>query len=158
MKKVLLSLMVAVLLIAAVATFVMAAPGGVTDKGALKDLAAVRQATDKYHDVGVALTDGYGPATPCIPGMGIHYVNFGLVDPFVDPLTPEVLMYIPTDEGLKLVAVEYLSVGPPAPVLFGETFGPGPPPISFALHVWLWQGNPDGIFADLNPNVSCPTP
>ncbi len=168
MKKVLLSLMVAVLLLASSVTFVMAAPGGVTDKDALKDLAAARQATDKYHDVSVALADGYVPVSPCVEvpglgGMGIHYAKFSLMDPFVDPLTPEVLLYVPTDGGLKLVGVEYFAVdvAQPAPVLFGQTMNgpmPGhepPQPDHYDLHVWLWQGNPDGIFGDFNPNVRC---
>ncbi len=178
MKKVLLSLMVAGLLLASFATLVAAAPGGVTDKDALKDLAAARQSTDKYHDVSVALADGYVPVSLCIevPGlgvMGIHYANFGLMAPPVDLSTPEVLLYVPTDSGLRLVGVEYYQpyLGPldeDRPSLFGQPFdGPmntdhepvGPPDYigadHYDLHVWLWQGNPDGIFADFNPNVSC---
>ncbi len=201
MKKVLLSLMVAGLLLASVATFVTAAPGGVTDKDALKALAKARQATDKYHDVNVAVADGYvpvppPPASPCVEvpglgGMGIHYVNFDIFEAPPDILTPAVLLYVPTDEGLKLVGVEYFAIAlydagagpapwlgteddpeapPPgdwfttAPTLFGQEEMNGPMaghddpdmPWHYDLHVWLWQGNPDGIFADFNPNVSCP--
>jgi hypothetical protein len=25
----------------------------------------------------------------------------------------------------------------------------------FGLHVWLWRANPEGLFAESNPNVSC---
>jgi hypothetical protein len=25
----------------------------------------------------------------------------------------------------------------------------------FKLHIWLWQNNPSGTFADWNPKVSC---
>ncbi len=28
-------------------------------------------------------------------------------------------------------------------------------PAFYALHVWAWRSNPDGVFADWNPNVSC---
>ena len=166
MKKILLSLVVAVLL-ASSATVAMAAPGGVTGSGALKDLATARQATAKYHDVSVAIADGYVPASPCIsapPGvMGIHYVNFGLVDDTVNLTTPEILLYVATDGGMKLVGVEYMavSVGQPAPTLFGRAMngpmpghGPGEPE-HFDLHVWLWQGNPNGIFEAFNPKVKC---
>ncbi|MDT8305926.1 MAG: hypothetical protein RRC07_08325 [Anaerolineae bacterium] len=26
----------------------------------------------------------------------------------------------------------------------------------YVLHAWIWLGNPAGVFADWNPNVSCP--
>jgi hypothetical protein len=28
-------------------------------------------------------------------------------------------------------------------------------PAFYELHVWAWQSNPDGVFADFNPQVSC---
>jgi hypothetical protein len=188
MKKVLLSLVITVLL-ASSATIAIAAPGGITDPGVLKDLAAAREATAKYHDVDVAIADGYGisPFAPCVSspagGMGFHYTNGALVaDPSVDVLTPEILLYIPTKNGgRRLVGVEYfLGVGPvwvpgnppppepvnppPAPVIFGQEMGhhgelmephaPGQP-WHYDLHVWLWEGNPDGMFEEFNRNVSC---
>jgi hypothetical protein len=169
MKKILLLFMVAGLMLASLTTIVMAAPGGVTDSDDLKDLAKARRATAKYHDVDTALADGYVSTVACVEvpglgGMGIHYVNFGLAaDLTVDPLTPEILLYVPTAEGMKLVGVEYFVayVGQPAPILFGQSMdGPMPghepgQPEHYDLHVWLWQGNPDGIFAEFNPNVSC---
>lgn len=47
-----------------------------------------------------------------------------------------------------------------APTLFGQDFHlktniPGTPPV-WALHLWLWTHNPEGLFADYNPTVSCP--
>lgn len=172
MKKVLLSLMVVVLLLASSATLVMAAPGDVTDSDYLKDLGkaglAAAHATAKYQNVAKAEADGYVPVSLCIaapPGvMGIHYANFGLVDDTVDPRTPEILLYVPADGGgVRLVGVEYmvLDEGQSAPVLFGQTFaGPmahGLGPSHFDLHVWLWEENPSGIFAGFNPNpdLSC---
>jgi len=101
---------------------------------------------------------------PGVGGMGIHFVNPALSsDLVVDELTPEVLLYIETEEGLKLVGVEYfaVNVGQSAPELFGHPFeGPMPghapdQPEHFDLHVWLWQANPDGIFTAFNPNVKC---
>lgn len=64
----------------------MAAPGDVTDPDALKDLAAARKATAKYQDVSVASAGGYFSTFECVEvpvlgGMGIHYVNFGLMPP-----------------------------------------------------------------------------
>jgi hypothetical protein len=77
------------------------------------DLAEVRQATAKYHNVQNALDDNYVPTPACVevPGlgvMGIHYVNFGLIDGTLDPTQPENLLYVPTKNGLRLVGVEYM--------------------------------------------------
>ncbi len=178
MKKLLLSLMVVGVMLASLATFVMAAPGGATDPGVLKDLAAARRATAKYHDVTTALDDGYISTIGCVevPGlgvMGIHYINPRLMPPPVDLSTPEVLLYVPTENGVRLVGVEYFfpigapgapvpDPAPPAPIIFGRAMnGPMPghepsQPPHYDLHVWLWEGNPDGTFADFNPNVRCP--
>ena len=169
MKKLLLSLLAAALTLASLATFGLAAPGGVTDPDDLEALAAARRATDKYHDVSVAEADDYSSTPMCVEqpglgGMGIHYINFSLFDGTVDPLTPEGLLYAPTDEGLLLVGVVYVVVdtGQPHPTLFGQPMigpmpgdGPMPMPPHYHLHAWLWQGNPAGIFADFNPNVRC---
>lgn len=51
----------------------------------------------------------------------------------------------------------------PTPQLFGQLFdGPmeghipdGSMPWHWDLHAWIWQANPDGIFAPFNPNVRC---
>lgn len=176
MKKVLLSLMAAVLLVASMATVVLARP----PVDLTPELKAARAATAKYNAVTKALADGYLATDDCVSsppipgnqgGMGFHYVNLGLMDTTVDLTTPEILLYAPTEVGVRLVAVEYvLPIGgpgdpvppapPPAPILFGQTFnGPmeghdgGPP--HYDLHVWLWEGNPNGIFTPFNPNVSC---
>jgi hypothetical protein len=150
----------------------------VTDPAVLRDLARVRQATAKYHDVNVAIADGYIPTEDCdeipgVGGMGFHYVKPALImDSAVDLTTPEILMYAEAGQGLRLVGVEYfVGVGapdapvpdsaPPAPILFGRPFDgpmpghiPGMPP-HYDLHVWVWQPNPEGIFAAWNPNVGC---
>ncbi len=146
-----------------------AATGWVTDPEALRDMAQVRQVTAKYHNVETALADGYIPVSPCeqLPGvgaMGIHYLNPALaLDLAIDPLTPEVLLYVPSGAGLRLVGVEYFvaSVGQPAPRVLGQTFdgpmaghSPGMPE-HYDLHAWVWQSNPDGLFAAWNPSVSC---
>jgi hypothetical protein len=149
---------------------VLSAPGGVTEAATLKQLAAVRQATAKYHDVSQALADGYIPVSPCeahhgLGTMGIHYLNPALaMDLALDPLAPELLLYVPSGNGLRLVAVEYFvaDVGQPHPSLFGLPFdGPMPGhtpdmPVHYDLHVWLWQANPDGMFAQWNPSLHCP--
>ena len=67
----------------------------------------------------------------------------------------------PVDLGTRkqrgLVAAEYMTPGVGArPTLFGTTFKDGPPNSgTYALHAWVWEHNPAGMFADFNPNVSC---
>jgi hypothetical protein len=133
------------------------------------DLASVRAATAKYHDVDVALADGYVPVSDCeeLPGvgaMGIHYLNPQLAsDLTVTATQPEVLLYMPTENGLKLVAVEYFeaAVGQPTPSVLGRNFdGPMPGhnenmPTHYDLHLWVWKNNPAGVATAWNPALSC---
>ena len=131
------------------------------------DIPAVRAATLKYKDINAAIGDQYVEFYVCTeqPGvgtMGQHYVNLGLVgDPAVDPLRPEVLVYAPTRAGgYRLVAVEYVTFAAGQTVLgqtmnavpAGNRYGLDP---FFAKHAWIWQGNPNGIFADWNPSITC---
>lgn len=133
-----------------------------------RDLALARAATAKYHDVDVAIADGFIPVSPCIAlpngaTMGFHYLQPSRVDSSVDPAEPELLLYLPNQQGkLKLVALEYFvpfDGSNPAPILFGrEMDGPEtfPPPTHYEMHVWAWKNNPDGLFAPFNPRLSCP--
>lgn len=177
MKKLLVS-SVAVLVLLALMAGVAYAATGVTNPAVLRDLAALRRATTKYHDVNAALADGFIATPHCVAhpelgGMGVHYVNPArIMDPAINLLEPEVLLYVESGGRMKLIGVEYmLAIGPPdapvpdpappAPILFGREFdGPMPPPEEgmpphYALHAWVWQANPAGIFAPFNPNVSC---
>ena len=134
-------------------------------------LAALRQATVAYHDTAAARAAGYHMEPECVSAasegapahlgaMGYHFVNPSLVDGTFEPLKPEVLVYEPREDGgLYLAAVEYLYVGEEAPSFADEVqFHEFPLPFAdFALHAWVWVGNPSGTFADFNPNVSCPT-
>lgn len=138
-------------------------------------LAQARAATAKYHDVDVAYADGYEAVSPCVeaPGlgvMGVHLLNHDrVVDGVLDPRAPEALLYLPTDDGLQLIGVEYfqpdadqdLTTDDDRPSLFGVPFdgpmeghGPGEP-VHFDLHVWLWKHNPAGMTAPFNPSLSC---
>jgi hypothetical protein len=144
------------------------------DADVLKELAQVRRATAKYHDVQTALADGYVADPHCVAypplgGMGFHYVRPYLLPPdhpasqpglpSLDPLSPDILVYAPRPNGsLQLVAVEYASWDDEA-TLLGQAFAPAAPPGQgppFAtLHAWVWKANPSGVFAPFNPNVSC---
>lgn len=146
------------LVLAAVALTVVAAPTASAAGSIQAELAEVRRATVGYHDVEAAVADGYTPTDICVEGpggaMGYHYMHWPRVfDGQLDPTEPEVLLYAPQADGTpRLVGVEYLSLTETS--LFGQAFEPGPGG-SFALHAWIWQGNPDGMFAGLNPTVSC---
>lgn len=144
-------------------------------------LSSARAATDQYHDISLAMDDGWGfklydkDGIACIdkPGvgaMGIHYVNGPLVpDGAVDATTPEALIYEPQKNGrLRLVAVEYVvlqdawdAAHSSPPSLFGEEFTLVPAgnrydlPAFYELHAWLWKHNPRGMFDDWNPRASC---
>ena len=176
MKKLLITVTIVFVLLAVLAGAAYAATG-VTDPAVMAQLAQVRQATAKYHDVNAALADGFVPTPVCVASpdgvMGIHYINPSrLMDAEVNILEPEILLYVESGNGLKLVGVEYFygigapdtpipNPAPPAPVIFGrplegpmEAHEPGQPP-HYDLHAWVWQGNPSGVFAQFNPNVSC---
>jgi len=176
MKKIFVSTGIAMLLLVILVSVVYAATG-VTDPVVLKELAQVRQATDKYHDVNVALADGFIRTPACVAspdgGMGIHFINPArIMNPALNILEPEILLYNESADGMKLLGVEYMyAIGapnthvpnpaPPSPVLFGRTFDgpmeqhePGQPP-HYDLHVWIWQANPSGMFTMWNPNVKC---
>lgn len=176
MKKTLITIVIALALVATLAGVAYAATG-TADPQVLRDLAKVRQATAKYHDVNAALADGFVPTPHCIEspdgGMGIHFIHPArLMDPTINILEPEILLYIETEDGMKLLGVEYFygigapdthvpNPAPPAPVIFGrpldgpmEAHEPGQPP-HYDLHVWVWMANPSGIFAPFNPNVGC---
>lgn len=147
------------LTIAFVLTFGLATAVGAQSYGpeVSKQISDVKKATTKYHDINVAFEDGYETDYHVVPNMGIHLVRNELLvdDGSLNPLTPEVLVYEPKKNGgYKLVAVEYMTVGGERPSLFGQEFDDGPFPDSFALHAWVWQANPDGMFSPFNPNVA----
>jgi hypothetical protein len=153
------------------------------------EVQAVRAAVARYHDINQAIRDGYSLAgEPCVaqaPGtMGFHAASPGLVGELsIDPLRPEILLYLPRGEGYELVGVEYLQValantangpapwfGPtppplgffnPAPSIFGRSFdGPMPGhnphmPWHYDLHAWIFEANPAGLFTPFNPALSC---
>ena len=131
--------------------------GGERPLGA--QLAEVRAATAKYHDVDAAVAAGYVPASECVPHMGYHYQRgVAATADELDPAAPEILVYAPRKNGsLKLVAVEYATWDASAS-LFGQAFdAPHPPegPPFHTLHAWVWQGNPAGVLSPIKPNVRC---
>jgi hypothetical protein len=150
--------------------------------GLLAELAQLRRVTARFHRIEEAIAAGYelgwvnGSGVRIITGcvahptqgaMGYHYFNQELVDDLaVDPLEPEVLVYAHApDGGLQLVAVEWVVPGPNTnppgvsdpPSVLGMEMHILVPAVGFWLkHAWIWKHNPAGMFADWNPEVSCP--
>jgi hypothetical protein len=137
--------------------------------------AAVPEATRTFRDVALAEAAGYAAFLGCVSGnqdgaMGVHYANGALVgDDAIIASQPEILVYEPQRNGrMRLVAVEYIvlaeawhAVNEAPPVLMGQVFHyTGSPnryglPAFYALHVWAWKHNPNGMFVNWNPAVSC---
>ena len=140
-------------------------------------VAEVYAATKRFKDINVALGDGWVQGTPCVSGpdfgaMGVHFVQPArIAAALLDPKQPEALIYEPLEDGsFRLVGVEFIilanvwktnnpSAGPPA--LEGNLLNYiGEPnrfglPAFYEMHVWAFQENPNGSFADWNSRVVC---
>jgi len=126
----------------------------------------VLAANSRFKDVKIAVEEGYAPM-PCVSGtdggaMGIHYVKAEyLKDEVPDVRRPQAVMYEPLPDGtMELVAAEYITFKGPASLgghLFSFTNSPNRYGLNpfYQLHVWAWKANPRGLFADMNPNVTC---
>jgi hypothetical protein len=137
----------------------------------------VRAATARYVDINVALAEGFVPATPCVSGpdtgaMGVHLVLPARIgDATLNAEQPEALIYEPLANGsMRFVGVEFIVLasvwasnnpGGGTPALDGNLLNYiGAPnryglPALYELHVWAWQHNPMGSFADWNTLVNC---
>jgi hypothetical protein len=148
------------------------------------ELQSVRALLDKYADPIVAVHDGFLSTLACVEypkggsegsmqyaagGMGVHFINMANVGPTLDPSKPQVLIYEPVGDKLRLVAAEWFMpaqlAGDKRPSVFGkELQGPmeGHKPLMpaevhhYDLHVWLWKANPEGVYSPTNPAVKCP--
>ena len=138
-------------------------------------LAQLRQVTAHFQSIDAAKEAGYSAQiTPCwahhsAGGMGYHFGNTNLFDATVDLLAPETVIYEPEAGGhMRLVGMEYIvplaaweaaghDLDDPTdvPQLLGQNFTRHSFLPIFKLHIWLWQKNPSGTFADWNPKVSC---
>lgn len=141
-----------------------------------RELAQVRAAISRYHTPERAEAAGWELVPGLdhcfehdgVGGMGIHYTDVEQLESgTLDPLRPEALVFVPGPQGqLRLAAVEYI-------VPIEDPVDPGEPPTVlgrelhqlnpvegvhvWGLHVWLFERNPAGMFADWNPRVSCPS-
>lgn len=105
--------------------------------------------------------------SPYVPNMGFHYINVGLIDGEFNMEKPEILLYVPNQQGkLKLVGVEYavpksISPTPPEGFVGDDDHWDDNPNVaggSWTLHAWVVMENPNGVFAENNPNVPVSDP
>jgi len=141
---------------------------GIVSASTASQVAELRRLLAPYHTVSRAVAAGWDTditgclELPGVGGMGHHYANLGyLGDGQIAWDAPELLVFAPSPnarDGLRLVAVEYIvfkAEMPSAPSLYGETFHSNDAAAAWALHVWIGDHNPDGLFADWNPTISC---
>jgi hypothetical protein len=141
----------------------------------------VRRATAQFTDINFARRNQWAPGTPCVSGpdsgaMGVHFLHAqgDNVDGVLNVDEPEALIYEPLgDGGFRLVGVEYIVIASEwdrlhehdtnkhTPELEGNLLNyVGEPnryglPAFYELHVWAWEQNPNGSYADWNTRVSC---
>jgi len=136
-------------------------------------LSELRKATAPFHNIDKAHKAGYTISIPDNPqecladpklgAMGLHFGKGDLIaNTTLKVSEPEVLIYEPQSDGsLELVGVEYVvpfalwSEDKTPPTLFGQDFLPNDRFQVWALHVWIWRNNPNGLFTPYNPDVSC---
>lgn len=129
---------------------------------AVLQLDEVRNANARFLDVTQAEKEGYHDIGLFVPHMGWHYMKDSLVDGRFDPAKPELLVYAddPCGGPRQLVAVEYAvpfadSKRAPAGFFgFADQWDANQDFKLWTLHAWLYQYNPDGVFAPFNPRVN----
>ena len=135
----------------------------------LRQVAALHELFEKYHDLQTAIENGYGFVGPCVSdpelgGMGDHYSrsandDFGRGDGTHSVERPQYLVYAPQKDGSRrLAALDYTVPyekwqGDKAPEFFGIPFTRNDGFGVWMFHIWVFQHNPAGIFANFNPKV-----
>ena len=134
-----------------------------------QQLAALHPLFATYHDLDKAIEAGYEFVAPCVSdpalgGMGDHYslnadIDFGRGDGTYALDKPQYLVFAPQENGgRRLAALDYTvpyekwqSAEPPEffgiPFTRNDVFG------VWMFHIWLFQHNPAGVFANFNPKV-----
>ncbi len=95
----------------------------------------VMAATEQYINFQTAVNDGLIDVSGYVPNMGHHYLNPGLADGTFELEKPEIILYVPNDDGeMEMVAIEY-SIVPDDPD------NPGNPPEGFTGDEDVWHFN-----------------
>ena len=153
------------------------APAPADEGNATPLIDKVRAATARYLDINVAVHEGWVAATPCVSGpdtgaMGVHLVLPARISPpLLNAREPQALIYEPMADGrMRLVGVEFIVLAGdwsgqhpngPQPALEGNLLNYIAAPNRYGLpafyeiHVWAWERNPKGNYADWNTRVTC---
>lgn len=143
------------------------ASSATVDAATQRDLERLRKATKAYQDIAAARAAGFPSGTPkCLSHptagvMGYHYVDQRVVDDKLELERPEILLYARDTDGKdQLTAVEYIIplsqwTRSEPPRILGQTLKRSEALKLWYLHVWAWEENPAGLFADYNPRVTC---
>jgi len=134
-------------------------------------------AAEELDTVEKAREAGYEVDRFCVPGMGVHWINPGLMDTELDPSQPEALLFEPQTENItdpdeqRFLGIEYIAVtegtehnstetvptilGVP---LHGPMAGHSPDmPWHADLHVYQTPDAAEGeAFPDTLDSVQCP--
>ena len=132
------------------------------------DLDRLREATRPFQNFEAAVAAGYPKEVPdCLVhehhgAMGYHHVNRSLLTTKLEVTKPQILLYERRGDEYHLNGVEFIvpyrlwprdSV---APTIMGRTMKHEDNLKIWYTHVWAWTNNRDGLFADFNPDVTCP--
>jgi hypothetical protein len=129
---------------------------------AVLQLDQARTAASKYLDIDAAIAAGYVDIGVFMPNMGWHYLNQSVLDDGkFDWTKPELLVYAddPCSAKRRLVAVEYavplsMSKRPPSGFVgHADQWDANQAFQIWTLHAWVYEFNPDGVFAPFNPRV-----
>ena len=135
---------------------------------AVDGVTRLRAATASFRVLDNAVAAGYPrEVKDCIVhehhgAMGYHHLNAKYVDGTLSPEHPQFLLYERLADGTYrlngaefIVPYRFVSRDSPAPVFMGQKLLKEDAFKYWYLHVWAWQPNPEGLFADFNPNVGC---
>jgi len=131
-----------------------------------RDIAKIRDATLGFKTMEAAEKAGYRHDGDCMEyqpkgAMGYHLKNDALLDATLDVEHPEVLVYEKKPDGsFKLNGVEFIVpisawTAAEPPRIMGQALKKVDRAGIWYLHVWVWEPDPSGLFADWNPNVKC---
>lgn len=135
---------------------------------AVDGVVRLRAATKTFTVLDNAVAAGYPrEVKDCIVhehhgAMGYHHLNTKYVDGTLVPEHPQFLLYQRLENGTYqlngaefIVPYRFWARDSTPPVFMGQTLLREDAFKYWYLHVWAWNANPDGLFADFNPNVSC---
>ena len=139
------------------------------DARVVNGITTLRHATASFRVLDSAVAAGYVREVPsCLVhehhgAMGYHHTNLRFMDARVEVERPEILLYerLPAGE-YRLNGVEYIvpytswSRDSTPPNVMGQRMLQEDNLEFWYLHVWAWNRNPDGLFANFHPAIQCP--